>query len=65
MSVTIVVAICILIFLAILIWDWWLYHDDVERNSISQIVIDASHRHPFVPAILGFLIGLLFGHLWA
>ena len=64
MSITTVSAICILIILIVLVWDAYLYRDKVERNSISQIVIDAGKRCPFVPAILGFLIGLLFGHLW-
>jgi len=65
MSPTVVGIVIISNIIVILIWDWWLYHDGVERNSISQVTIDASNRNRFVSAIIGFLMGLLFGHLFA
>lgn len=65
MSPLIVGIICILIFLAIIAWDIFLYRDKIDRNSISQVIIDASKKTPFVPFILGFGMGLLAGHLFA
>ena len=64
MTPSLVLFVCVLITAAILCWDYYLYHDKEDRNSISQVVIDLSRKSPMVPALIGFFIGLLFGHFW-
>lgn len=64
MTPTIVAILCVLIGLIILVWDAFLYLDNRERNSISQVVIDLTKKSPLVPALIGFAVGLLFGHWW-
>lgn len=64
MNQIIVIAICICIFLAIMGFDLFLYKDDEEDNSISQIIIKYS-RHPFVPWFIGLFMGVLAGHWFA
>lgn len=64
MTPTMVAAVCFLIFVLILVWDAWLYADKTDRNSISQVIIDVSGRLPIVPALIGFFVGLMFGHWW-
>lgn len=65
MTTWLVVAVCILIFILILLWDAWLYADKVERNSISQVVIDLSKKSPFLPWFIGLVMGILAGHWFA
>jgi len=48
--------------IAILTWDWFLYGDKIPRNSISQVVIDLSSKYPMVPFSIGFGMGLLSAH---
>ena len=50
--------------LAIVAWDVWLYMDDIERNSISQVIIDATARSPLVSWFIGLLMGGLAVHLF-
>lgn len=47
--------------LAILIFDAFLYSDNVERNSITQVTIDYSKKYPLIPFLWGFLIGHFYG----
>jgi hypothetical protein len=58
----IVAITCLCIGVLIIVWDVRLYSDDVERNSISQVVIDGAKRSSMVPWAVGFLFGLLTGH---
>ena len=62
MSILAVVIVSFLIFAGIVAWDVWLYKDNIERNAISQIIIDASKRSRAVPAAIGFAMGALWGH---
>lgn len=62
MTPTLVALICGAIFVLILIWDAFLYADKVERNSISQVVIDLSKKSPLLPWFIGFVMGALALH---
>lgn len=64
MAPTAVALICTLIFLAIIVWDVYLYLDNRPRNSISQVVIDLSKKNQTLPWFVGFLMGWLVGHWW-
>ena len=64
MTPALVALICAGIFVAILIWDAFLYSDKVERNSISQVVIDLTKRSPLVPWAIGFMMGFLTAHFY-
>lgn len=64
MTPTLVALTCALIFLAIIVWDVYLYLDGRPRNSISQVVIDNSKKYPMLPWGIGFLMGWLTGHFY-
>lgn len=64
MAPTAVALICTLIFLAIIVWDLYLYLDGKPRNSISQVVIDLTKKTPLVPWAIGFLFGALTMHFF-
>lgn len=64
MTPTLVAITCGLIFLAIVVWDVYLYLDGRPRNSISQVVIDNSKKYPMLPWAIGLVMGLLAGHWW-
>lgn len=57
------ITICLIV-LSILAWDAWLYSDKVERNSITQVIIDWSKKGPAVPALVCLFLGMLIGHLF-
>jgi hypothetical protein len=38
--------------------------DDVNGNSITQIVTSLSYSYPLIPASIGFLMGFLFAHFF-
>ena len=40
---------------------YWLF-DDVEDNTLSQIIIKWSSRTAFVPWFIGLVMGFLAGH---
>lgn len=54
----------VVIFVAIVGWDVWLYTDDIPRNAISQIVIDLTAKTPYVPYGIGFFFGWLTAHFF-
>lgn len=54
----------IAIFLSILIWDAFLYADNVPGNSITQVVIASSKEYPLIPYFIGFLMGFLAAHFF-
>lgn len=56
--------ICAAIFIAIIVWDIYLYLDGKPRNSISQVIIDLSKRSPNLPWFIGFVMGWCVGHWW-
>lgn len=56
-----VIQIIVFFTFVILLWDCFLYTDSVDRNSITQIVIDYSKQYP----IIAFLLGFLMGHFYA
>lgn len=60
----IVVGIVVMIFVAIIVWDIFLYVDDIEGNSITQIIIKYSKRNGTLPWGIGFFMGWLVGHWW-
>jgi hypothetical protein len=61
-----VAIICVLIIFAILAFDAYLYADGVEGNSISQIIIKWTKEKqvPFIPWLIGLIMGFLGGHLF-
>ena len=58
MDVTMVEGVVLLLTALILAWDIGLWIDQIEGNTISEIVRSRSQSHPLVP----FLIGMLMGH---
>ena len=65
MNANIVLVISLVVIpMAILIWDYYLYNDKVERNSISQAIIDMSKKSSLVPWVIGLGMGILVGHWW-
>lgn len=52
------------IFTVIMVFDYFLYTDKVERNSITQVIIDYSKKYSAIPFFLGLFVGFLFGHLY-
>lgn len=57
-------AAIILIFVAILGFDAWLYADGIPGNSISQVIIEWSEKSALVPWFVGLLMGFLGAHLF-
>lgn len=55
-------ATMILVFMAIIAWDVWLYLDGVPGNSISQVIISGAEDYPIVAWAVGFLMGFLTAH---
>lgn len=62
MDMTIAILMLVLCPPIILGIDYWLYKSG--RSTISQVIIKASKLSPMVPALIGFFIGVLFGHWW-
>ena len=54
----------IFIFVLIAAVDIYLYSDNIERNSITQVVIDATEKTPLVPWAVGFIMGALTFHFF-
>lgn len=54
----------LLIFLAIVAYDVYLYSDGIPGNSISQVIIDLSEKSHLVPFFIGFLMGGLALHFF-
>lgn len=50
------------IFVAIFVWDVWLYTDDIPDNSISQVIISATAASPLVAWFVGLIMGGLSVH---
>lgn len=48
--------------LTIVAWDVYLYMDSIDRNSISQVIIDATEATALVPWVIGLLMGGLAVH---
>ena len=44
--------------------DIYLYNDDIERNAITQVTIDAAKQSMLVPFFVGFLMGALGIHFF-
>ncbi len=51
-------------FAALMVWDYRLYTDNTEGNSITQSLIDFSKRFPAIAWAIGFLMGAFVGHIW-
>ncbi len=54
----------LVIFLIILGVDVYLYTDSIQRNSITQVIIDISKVVPLIPWFIGFLMGGLTFHFF-
>lgn len=54
----------ILIFLAIMAYDVYLYTDNIEGNSITQVIIWLTDLSPLMPFAGGYLMGFLTCHFW-
>lgn len=52
------------IFTVIMVFDYFLYTDKVERNSITQVIIDYSKKFPVVAWGIGFFMGFLAAHFY-
>lgn len=44
--------------------DVYLYSDSIDRNSISQVIIDSSQLTPLIPWFIGFIMGALTFHFF-
>lgn len=64
MSKKLVAITIVAIFVGILVWDAFLYSDDVARNSITQVIIDLSKQSALVPWFFGMVMGFLGAHLF-
>lgn len=64
MSPSTVTLTCGVIFVAIIVWDVYLYLDGRPRNSISQVVIDLSKKNQTLPWLIGLIMGWCVGHWW-
>lgn len=53
---------CLVVTVLVLLWDALLYRDRIERNSISQVIIDKSKKSLWYPAMICFWIGFLVCH---
>lgn len=52
------------IFFLVIGVDIYLYNDDIPRNAITQVTIDASYQSHLVPFFVGFLMGALAIHFF-
>lgn len=57
-------AFIIFIFVLIAAVDIYLYSDSIDRNSITQVIIDSSKDAPLIPWFVGFLMGGLTFHFF-
>lgn len=62
MSARAVAIVILAVFIGILGFDAWLYADDISRNSISQVIIDAARKSGLVPWFVGLVMGFLGAH---
>ena len=55
-----------ILFISVLIggMDVYLYNDSIDRNSISQVIIDAANISHLIPYAIGFLSGALAFHFF-
>ena len=52
------------IFFLVIGMDVYLYNDDIERNAITQVVMDASNLSHLVPFFIGCFMGGLGVHFF-
>ena len=45
----------------LLVFDLFMACDDVEENTLSQVMIKYSHKYPVIPFAVGFLAGHWYG----
>lgn len=64
MQKKLVIIILFSLVLGVLGWDAWLYADQVEGNSISQIIAALSLRYPLIPWFIGCVMGFLGAHFF-
>lgn len=55
---------CFFIFFLVIGVDIYLYNDDIERNAITQVVIDATKDSALVPFFIGCFMGGLGIHFF-
>lgn len=55
---------CFSVFFLVIGMDIYLYNDDIERNAITQVVIDATKQSSLVPFFIGFFMGGLGIHFF-
>jgi hypothetical protein len=48
----------------LIVWDIYLFHTGGHEATISWQVLTVSRKHPVVPLLVGFVVGLLGGHLF-
>lgn len=48
----------------ILVYDATAIMNAGSEASISSLIISLSYKQPLIPALCGWFIGLLMGHLW-
>jgi hypothetical protein len=44
----------------LIIWDYFMFSNDIDGDTISEVTLRNSIRHPIIP----FLFGVLGGHLF-
>lgn len=64
MSKRVVIYVSIGIFVSILGWDLYLALDGVDGNTVTQVLVDISHRYLLMPWFVGFLMGYLTCHFF-
>jgi hypothetical protein len=49
---------------ALIVYDIYLVATGGPEATISWQTLQASRQHPIIPLLVGFIVGLLFGHLF-
>jgi hypothetical protein len=48
----------------LIVYDIWVGITSGTESTISWHLWQASREHPIIPALMGFVVGLLFGHFF-
>jgi hypothetical protein len=46
------------------VYDVWTIENYGVESSISWLIAVSSYQRPLIPALIGFAVGILFGHFW-
>ncbi len=62
LTFTLGVALCIVAVIAV--YDGWTFARRGYQTTISYLLLSAARKRPIVAALIGLLVGILFGHLF-